>query len=182
MRLFAAIRPPQQVLSHLELALSGYRSGIGSGLRWVPQEQLHITVAFFGEVPNGAVGDIEDELTAAAGATGPLDLSLRGAGSFADRSLWIGVTGEIDPLRALMARCSGIHPVDRQPRHRAHLTVARPSKRSRGTDLATMVHALSVYNGPGWTAADIALFSSELGQGRGGGPLHEMIRIFTLGG
>ena len=62
MRLFAAIRPPGFVLEHLDGALAALRSGAGDRLRWVPPEQLHLTVAFYGEVPDGAAWDVQEML------------------------------------------------------------------------------------------------------------------------
>lgn len=182
MRLFAAIRPPAAVVDHLELALAVPRSGIGAGLRWTPADQLHITVAFFADVPGGAVDDVVAALTQVAADADPLTLSLRGAGSFADRSLWVGVAGDVGRLTALMADGSRLPYADPRDSHRAHLTVARPGRRSHGTDLAGIVHALSLYGGPQWTAAAVDLMSSELGRGRSGGPLHQRLATVPLGG
>lgn len=182
MRLFAAIRPPEPVLQHLELALSLHRNGIGAGLRWTPEEQLHVTTAFFGAVPDGAVGDIEAALASVAATTEPIDMSLRGAGSFAGRSLWIGVAGDTDRLVDLMAAGTEIDHAQQRDRHRAHLTVARPSRRATGGEFAPLVHALAVYAGPAWRAGSLELFSSKLGQGRSGGPLHELIASLPFGG
>ncbi|WP_029135473.1 RNA 2',3'-cyclic phosphodiesterase [Nakamurella lactea] len=175
MRLFAAIRPPAQVLEHLNLALSVHRNGIGGQLRWAPDEQLHITVAFFPEVPSGAVGEVARELVRLTEGFDPLRLAMRGAGTFAGRTLWTGVAGDTEPLADLMAAGSRMEYADPRDVHRAHLTVARPSRRSHGTDLATIVHALAVYAGPEWVAESVELYSSQLGKGRGGGPLHEWI-------
>lgn len=175
MRLFAAIRPPEPVLDQLELALSVPRNGIGAQLRWTPRDQLHITVAFFGDVPRGAVDEVLAGLTEIADEVDPLALSLRGAGTFAGRSLWVGVGGDTDRLTSVMRAGSRIDYADQREAHRAHLTVARPGRRSHGTDLAAMVHSLAVYSGPTWTATGIDLLSSELGKGRGGGPLHEYL-------
>ena len=59
MRLFAAVRPPEPVLLHLERALAGVRPlADGAGVRWSSQENLHLTLAFFGDVPDGAVDEL----------------------------------------------------------------------------------------------------------------------------
>ncbi|MGC5617274.1 2'-5' RNA ligase family protein [Georgenia sp. Z1491] len=204
MRLFAAIRPPAEVLDHLELPLTNLRLGAGAPLRWVPVDQQHVTVAFYGEVPDGAVGDVADSLAEAAARHAPLDLRLRGGGSFSGRILWVGVGGETARLTVLMADAADapyVRPPDpedqdddepgapargngrgRQERRRAHLTVARESRRSRGTDMAGLASALAVYEGPTWRADAVELVSSRLGEGPAGGPLHQVQAVIPLAG
>ncbi|MGC5629775.1 2'-5' RNA ligase family protein [Georgenia sp. Z1344] len=236
MRLFAAIRPPAEVLDHLELPLTNLRLGAGAPLRWVPPDQQHLTLAFYGEIPDGAADAAADSLAEAAARHAPLDLRLRGAGSFTGRTLWVGVGGDTDPLAALMSDVAGApyepeHDADEdeehddepgrpggapargrpngsrpngsrsngsrpngsrssrgrsahagQDRRRAHLTVARESRRSRGTDLAGLASALAIYEGPTWRADVVELVSSHLGEGRGGGPRHEAIATLPLTG
>lgn len=184
MRIFAAIRPPESVVDHLELSVTNLRLGVGATLRWVPSEQRHITLAFHGEVPDGAVPEIAESLTEVAARHEPLELRLHGAGTFSSRTLWIGVAGDVAPLARLMADCAPAGEVDAGPHggRRAHLTVARGSNRSRGVaDLDGMARALAIYDGPTWTAGDVELFSSRLGEGRGGGPLHEVLATAPLG-
>src|SRR5699024_6699879 len=126
MRLFAAIRPPGFVLEHLDGALAALRSGAGDRLRWVPPEQLHLTVAFYGEM-----------LASAVAGWGSMQLSLRGAGSFSSRNLWVGVAGEVARLRLLMTDCAQAPLAESEPERapRPHLTVARSGRRARELDL-----------------------------------------------
>ena len=138
MRLFASIRPPEEVREHLVTALRPIRDGHGPLLRWADPDQWHLTVAFYGERPDGSVDELAEHIAAAV-ATTPLpapsspapdldsavpstssssatdsdfadysaspalDLHLRGAGSFSGRTLWIGVGGDVGPLRRVMA-------------------------------------------------------------------------------
>ena len=85
MRVFAAIRPPEAALEHLQAGLAPLRDGAGDRLRWLPLEQLHLTVAFYGEVPDGAASDLQSTLAAGVAGSGALQLSLRGAGTFSSR-------------------------------------------------------------------------------------------------
>ncbi|GAB3169713.1 RNA 2',3'-cyclic phosphodiesterase [Myceligenerans halotolerans] len=127
MRLFTAVFPPESVLDHLDLAIHGVTS-TGASLRWVPRENRHITLSFYADVPEGAVDDVAEELAVVAGKHGPLDLRLRGAGSFGSRVLWIGVDGDVGPLRVLAADCLTASPrevPDEVKPHRPHLTIAR---------------------------------------------------------
>ena len=69
MRLFAAIWPPEDVLDHLDLALASVRgapSGLSSAVRWSARETWHLTAAFYGDVPDGAVPGLTADLAARA--------------------------------------------------------------------------------------------------------------------
>lgn len=179
MRVFAAIRPPEHVLAHLECALAPMRTGPAQPLRWIPPEQWHITVAFHGELPGGAVPDAAEALQRNVAVQRAPELVLRGAGSFTARTLWIGVagtaTGDERDLRDLMARCSADGFAEPRTRQRAHLSVARSSRRSADVDLGSLARALSVYRGPSWRAAQVQLLASELGTGPGGRPRYTTI-------
>lgn len=178
MRLFAAITPPMEVTEHLVRALRPLRGD----LRWGDPDNWHITLAFYGEQPEGAVEDLVDHLSVAARMNEDFTVCLKGAGSFNNRNLWMGVGGETRQLRNLMADCL-LDPEERK-RQRAHLTVARPSQRMRirGWDpvIPDLVRALSVYEGPDWHVSEIELISSELGRGRSGGPLHDTVATLAL--
>ncbi|MCP2264045.1 RNA 2',3'-cyclic phosphodiesterase [Promicromonospora thailandica] len=198
MRLFTAVVPPPSVLDHLELAIDG----VPASPRWVPRENLHITLAFYADLPEGTVPELCEELAAVARKHGPVDLRLRGAGSFGARVLWIGVDGRTDALRDLAADCLAASPrevPDDVKPHRAHVTVARARagqvKPPRGRDrwgkrgggeprsaLEPAAQALSVYAGPAWTADTLALVESRPGEGPQGGPLYDVVETWSLDG
>lgn len=180
MRLFAALIPPEPVLSHLERALAAVRIGDAELLRWIPREQLHVTLAFYGEVPDAEFDTIRTGVERAAAAAWPLQLHVRGAGSFAGRTLWLGVGGDRERARQLMAACAKVRDVPRD-RQRAHVTVARASSRT-DVDVDALARALAIYEGPEWTATEVALVSSQLGAGHRGRPLHTVEARLPLGG
>ncbi|MEG3614810.1 RNA 2',3'-cyclic phosphodiesterase [Isoptericola haloaureus] len=207
MRLFTAVYPPREALEHLDLALGGVggpsASAPGSGLRWVPSAQRHVTLAFHGEVPDGAVEDYVDELATVVARAAPFETALVGSGTFGGRTLWVGVGGEVDRLRALsheVARAAdavGIAGADRAG-GRPHLTVARVSAARRGRDrngrgrgaareadpatpFARWARALAVYRGPTWPVRTVHVVASRLGAGRSGGPAHEDVAVLPLG-
>lgn len=130
MRLFAAVRPPEHVLEHLEGALASVRGPVRPGrgpLRWTPPADRHVTVAFYGEVPEGYLADVAAGLDGAARGLAPFAASLVGAGLFDARTLWVGCAG--DGWGPLMSAADAVgvdllgRPADR--RSRPHLTVAR---------------------------------------------------------
>lgn len=197
MRLFAAAYPPRAAREHLAHALAEVRALTGTTLRWGDPEQWHVTLGFYGDQPEGAVPDFAERLQQVARGFGPLRVSLHGAGSFSGTTLWMGLGGDTAALADLMHACS-LDPEERS-RQRAHLTVARTSRTERtrqarerrrgsrvrahsGPELAHVVRALSVYEGPEWTLGEIRLVSSVLGEGRSGGALHTEIHRYALAG
>jgi len=209
-RLFAAVWPPEHVLDHLDLALASVRgapSGLSQAVRWSARETWHLTAAFYGDLPDGAVPGLTADLAELASDIESYELALRGAGVFAHRTLWVGVAGELERQRAVGAGCveageaAGAVP-DGRARDRPHLTVgrvrpgSRPSRRrssrperggpgpepERDEDVAAgLVRALAVYEGPTWPVHELLLVSSQPGAGRGGGPLYERVATFPLG-
>jgi RNA 2',3'-cyclic 3'-phosphodiesterase len=212
MRVFASLHPSDAALHHLAHALDAVRLGVEAGLpgsgappvRWAAPESWHVTLAFYGEVPDGAVPELEEGLAGLATHQRPFDLRLRGAGVFAHRTLWVGLGGDADTAARLCAQArevgaSVLGRAEARERARPHLTVGRvaqevragrsrrrgPRAEGRAGDadpLTAPVRALGVYEGPSWTVAEVRLVRSDLGQGRGGSALHTDVARFPLGG
>jgi 2'-5' RNA ligase len=64
-------------------------------VKWVEAENLHLTLKFLGEVPEGQIAAITETLSAIAQATLPFTFAVKGVGGFPDlrrpRVLWVGV-------------------------------------------------------------------------------------------
>ncbi|MEU4699937.1 RNA 2',3'-cyclic phosphodiesterase [Nonomuraea dietziae] len=162
MRLFAAILPPPEILDEVAAALAG-RTHVVEGLRWVDRATWHLTLAFYGEVPERALPDLEVRLARAASRHPAKRLAFEGAGAFSKRVFWLGVTG--DPLvrlagsAAAAGRRAGAVQTD-EKRFHAHLTLARARQ---PTDLRPLVEALSSFAGSPWSADSIHLMRSHPG-------------------
>ncbi|MGW8565745.1 2'-5' RNA ligase family protein [Isoptericola sp. NPDC055881] len=212
MRLFTAVYLSAAAGAHLELALAGVGGAAvadpGRGLRWVPPDQRHVTLAFHGDVPDGAVPGYVDALHVALADVPPFELSLTGSGSFGGRTLWVGVAGAVDVLRRVAdlvqdaaVGVAGLPASDRAS-GRPHLTVARATLRSaegrrqvagarggsrrprgreqEGSPLVPWAQALAVYRGPAWEVDAVHVVASRLGEGRSGGPVHEDAAVVPL--
>ena len=173
-RLFSALQISPAAREHLVHALRPIREANPRDLRWTDPDNWHITLSFYGLMPNNPA-DLLDHLAQAAAASGPLSLRLSGAGSFGHRTLWMGVGGETRALRALMADTLIEEPEQTQ---KPHLTIARTQERWLVGDL---VHALLVYKGPEFLCDELVLMESKLGEGRSGGPRYEVLERVRLG-
>lgn len=154
MRLFLALRLPEDVVRSLDDALVEARE-TEPGLRWVPPERWHLTLAFYGDVAPPDLERLRRQVTRRLAASAALELRLAGAGRFGDRVLWIGVDGDTKELAALGQKLV----LDDRP-YRPHLTVARARQRA---DLRPAVERLRQYAGRHWTATEVELLESHLG-------------------
>ena len=123
-RLFVAIRPPDEVRDLLVDAMDE-----GPALRWVGEENLHLTLRFIGEVERPLGEDIARRLQGVRAE--PLELRIRGVGRFEQRNggaVWAGIEpkGQVAGLAAKVDRAcvlAGLEP-ERRAFH-PHVTLAR---------------------------------------------------------
>jgi 2'-5' RNA ligase len=125
-RLFVAVDLPEQVKEKI----AGIVHRGLTGARWVPGEQLHLTLRFIGDADDRMFQEIRRGLSRVTVA--PFSLSLKGIGHFPPRGgprvLWVGVEVPVE-LGALQERIedevvkTGIEAERR--RFSPHITVAR---------------------------------------------------------
>ncbi|MBB1253677.1 RNA 2',3'-cyclic phosphodiesterase [Streptomyces alkaliterrae] len=189
MRLFAAVTPPLGAREELRRQVSAAASGGPERLRWTDPDDWHVTLAFYGEVPEERVAELCTRLGRAAHRHPPLELRVRGAGRFGDRVLWAGVTGDRpapERLRRLAdaAKAAGRRagaPADDGHRYHPHLTLAR----ARGdVHLAPLVERLADFGGATWAATELQLIRSTLPRSGvpGERPRHELLESWPLTG
>jgi RNA 2',3'-cyclic 3'-phosphodiesterase len=129
-RLFVAIRPPEAIRDLLIDAMQD-----SPALRWVGDDNLHLTLRFIGEVERPLATDIATGLERIRSEA--FDLRITGLGSFERRNggaLWAAVTPR-EPVAALAAKveracvAAGVQP-ERRTFH-PHITIARYGRDSR---------------------------------------------------
>ena len=156
MRLFVAAEPSGAVRAAAAAAAGRLRQrleslGAGHGLRWVPEENLHLTVWFLGEVSEPRCAAVLAALAAPLHVA-PFDLHVSGYGAFPPsgppRVLWLGVIAGVDELaRAHDEVGQRLAPWGFPPEGRAysaHLTIARVKEPPLGqarTALRQALHA-----------------------------------------
>ncbi|MDR1800191.1 MAG: RNA 2',3'-cyclic phosphodiesterase [Bifidobacteriaceae bacterium] len=168
MRLFAAIQPPEFVVDNLARALARFTAGPqGRRNPWQPAGNWHLTLAFYGEVPDDALPDLVQRLAHAATTTAPLALRLAGSGTFRDKVAWIGLSGDTDAVTGLMADLApaagrgGAGPDFPVP----HITISRWAHHP---NVQAALRQLADYEGPLWVADQVVLLASQLGAGQAG--------------
>ncbi|MFP3943496.1 MAG: RNA 2',3'-cyclic phosphodiesterase [Alphaproteobacteria bacterium] len=161
MRLFAAIEIPDEIIEDLAALQNGV-----PGARWVPEENMHLTLAFFGELQPPQAEDLDGLLSGIAAR--PFDLHFESVGLFGSppRTLWAGVSRS-EPLVRLAEKVTvaadraGIE-LDRR-KFAPHVTLARlkdPPKKAMRNFLASH----GDFRTEPFTVTNFALFSSYRGK------------------
>jgi len=128
-RLFVAIRPPEPIRDLLIDAMDD-----SPELRWVAEDNLHLTLRFIGEVERPLADDLAHALERVRFE--PFELRIAGLGRFDQRNggaLWAGVEPKA-PVAALAAKVeraclsAGLEP-ERRAFH-PHITLARWNRQS----------------------------------------------------
>ncbi len=188
-RLFVALEPPEPVrrrLAALQAKLRRAAARAADEIRWVPAENVHLTLQFLGAVPEERVKDVEAALRDAASSSRTLALEVKGAGGFPNarrpRVLWAGVTGDVAALGAFVQDLGRrLAPLGFAPEERAfspHLTLGRARDTRGAPGLAGALADASDSDGAPWRAVEVVLFESHLSPK---GPRYEAIARAHLG-
>lgn len=174
-RLFVGLELPDPVLEQL-LAM---REEI-AGARWQTANQLHLTLAFIGNVDDGIANSVRAGLQYLEAE--PFELQLRGVGRFGSRerpnNLWVGASPE-SPLVAIhgqiqsILKAAGLDP-DERP-FKPHVTLARIGRNAGPTD--PFLARFSDVRSPPFRVSRISLFRSTLSQE---GSIYEVIHRIPL--
>ncbi len=175
-RLFTAIELPEPL--RLRLSLLGAPL---PGARWIPAQNLHLTLRFAGDI-----GEREADMFAAELATiasPEFSLRITGLGTFGGREqrlIWAGIahSPELDQLQRLnerAARQCGL-PVEAHA-FKAHVTLAR-LRGTRAADVAGYLQQHAHFSSEPFPVERFVLMSAR--PGTGGGP-YAVEAAFPLG-
>lgn len=161
LRVFAALPVPDAIAEEAQAHMDHV-----PGAKWRPRENLHITLAFYGEHEEPVIADLDAEL--ACIPTAPFELRLAGAGCFNEGgrpgSIWLGVE-ENSALRDLARRCSsaargaGFEPERRV--YLPHLTLAYLGREVDPVRIQRFEQRLSLWRSSPFRADRFHLYSSR---------------------
>jgi RNA 2',3'-cyclic 3'-phosphodiesterase len=139
-RVFVAVELPNEVKEKI----SGFTEDLrvrftDRALRWVANENLHITLHFAGDIDDAGIARLTANTATAAERQERFIATVSKTGSFISRTsrsnpLWIGVTSpdrRLDEMAFEIQRLEGIA----SPRFTAHITVARVKDPPKARDL-----------------------------------------------
>ncbi len=129
-RAFIAVRLPAEVkrrLTQIEKRLMQS----GADVKWVPEENFHITLKFLGDVDANRMPAVRDAVERAVRGAEAFDLALAGVGTFGrpPRVVWVGIAAGRDELKSLARRVENELAEAGFPREdrpfSAHITLGR---------------------------------------------------------
>jgi len=190
MRLFVAIPLPEDIEQTLVTLTSGLREAVPSGVRWVPANNIHLTLKFLGEQPVGRRDVLCSVIERASGCSHPFSVSVGGLGCFPGltrpRVLWVGLNDAQERLAQLQRELEtgfgeiGI-PREQRPFH-PHLTIGRMKRDFSSHDQQELQAAIQAHGDRSigrWVVQEIVLYQSDL---RPQGAVYSRMGTFPLGG
>lgn len=190
-RAFIAIELPGEIRGKLNDIQNKAQVQIGAAfkkaVRWVPCENIHLTIKFLGDVPTANLSAIQKILSSEASHHPPFFLNIGGIGAFPNmrrpRVIWAGC--ETPPVladlhKAIDAETHKLgYPSDDRP-FSAHLTLGRISQSATPEEVGGVSQALgkmSVESLGTFRVDRFHLFQSDL---RPSGAVYTSLNIFHL--
>lgn len=170
-RLFTAIELPPDVRHQIKQHIDGLRRDLPDArASWTREENLHLTLRFFGDVAVNRVESLSQVLMQAAARTTDFELVIQGCGIFPPRGkpnvLWIGTSPETEPAclqlyQAIEDECLKAGFTRDEREFHPHLTIARLRHPDRARDLANL-HRETEFKPIALTVSSACLIRSEL--------------------
>lgn len=172
LRAFIAVEIPLAIRKTVYKAIAPLQQEIGNAVRWVPLENMHLTLKFLGDVAPSNVAMLSEMLRAEAELFHCFDFHLSGLGSFPNlkrpRVLYI----DIQAPATLESLQRGIESASRKLGYETeergfspHLTIGRVKQNVTGAEQQAIRHALGEtrIDSLGVTRVDsIHLYKSDL--------------------
>ena len=184
-RAFLAIELPEALragLAQVQEELKRSRADV----RWVPVGNIHLTLKFFGNVPDDEIEALAAAARLAAAESEPLQLQATRAGAFpfllAPRVVWLGLGGDVIPLTRLFYGLEkAFAALGYPPEGRAfnpHLTLGRVKSPANRDKLARLLAKLPPLDWPAFEVKELTLFQSVLSPQ---GSKYTSLKVIKLG-
>jgi 2'-5' RNA ligase len=187
MRLFVALEIPEAVRKNLAAIRNNF-SSIGPEVRWIPPQNLHVTLKFIGSVPTEKLPTIIEALRRVR-IDRSVKLNFSGMGGSAAGVYWVAIEScpGLEKLAADVDCC--LQPLGIAGENRAfhpHVTIARFKDRKILKKLDELVHKDTTH-GPGRMKCDFGSTSaSEFhlieSTTLPAGPIYSKVRSFPIAG
>ena len=149
LRAFIAVEIPRELQEAVGKAMAPLQKGIGAIVRWVPVENMHLTLKFLGDVSPTNVEMLSEMLRAEANLFHCFELRLSGLGSFPNlkrpRVIYIGMQAPamLETLqRGIEAASRRLGYETEERGFSPHLTIGRVKQNVTATEQQTIRRAL----------------------------------------
>jgi 2'-5' RNA ligase len=166
--------------------LSREMRGVDDGMKWVPEDNLHLTLKFLGDVVDREVPHVCRVIREACEPAGEFELEFAGTGGFPSderpRVVWAGITEGGDELIDLVTRLEaglaklGFKPESRD--YRPHLTLGRSGSRPPSPEVLAKIARFKTRRLGTMVVDEVRLYASYLDKG---GPTYNVMDKIRLG-
>ncbi len=140
------------------------------GVRWVSEQQLHLTLKFLGEVDDAHIGNVCAAVAHAARTVAPFSMSIAGLGVFPaprnPRVLWCGVADPTESCRRWVATADPLlADLNFKPETRAftpHITLGRSRSTAGGYVLREVLESRQLPATDEMLVSEVVVFESQL--------------------
>ncbi len=141
-RTFIAIEIPANIQNAIYESCSGLRQTLNRSLvRWVPPQNIHLTLKFLGDIPAAALDRLKEKLPAEAACHQPFTIEIGKIGVFPSlrrpRVIWIGIKYSemlLSLQRSVETVASQLGIEAEKRPFSAHLTIGRVKQQVRSAE------------------------------------------------
>ncbi len=186
MRTFLAFDLSPEVIGEAQRIIRRLSDVDASRVRWVGQDEMHLTMKFFGDIAPELSHEIYRCVQAVLDRWPPIQIQVEGVGAFPSsdrpRTIWAGVTQGAKELVDLASQIdAAVEPLGFRPerrRFRPHLTLGRVKGSDPVEPLTAAIQAIGGDHILGITLVDqLRLLTSRLGKGR---PAYECLATLEM--
>lgn len=174
-RAFIAIELTPPVHQSLDTVIRLYRGYNLKAVRWVPVNNIHLTLRFLGDSSPFQLQQIQDHLARLVKNYPPFEMTLKGCGAFPNKNkprvLWVGA--HVPPSLILLQKeietfCRKINFEPEERGFSPHLTLGRVSQSASLDEIEAISRAVQAVNVgivANFSVHQITLFKSDLNPG-----------------
>ena len=159
-RAFIALAVAPNVVRNILRCQDELASQAGDCVRWTPDEQIHLTLQFLGNI---SPADLEVIQARLQDVMKPLHLRAHGLGGFPSlrnpRVIWVGLTGDIDQLKSVQAAVETATGRSEERKFHPHLTIGRVRE---GRHLNVTLDPWKDHDFGEWDIRELLLMQSKL--------------------
>ncbi|MBN1388518.1 MAG: RNA 2',3'-cyclic phosphodiesterase [Bacteroidales bacterium] len=141
----------------------------GEKIKWVDPSNIHLTLAFLGEINEDQVNKTGEIMDEAVNNYSPFEISFDGTGVFRDmrkpRVIWLGIKApeSLYDMRSVICKALGKEDLYHDEKlFRPHLTLGRIKYIAERKILADMLSSSGSYNLPSQIVNELILYESIL--------------------
>jgi 2'-5' RNA ligase len=133
LRAFIAIEIPEPILELISQQTSALRRACPYSLvRWIPNQNIHLTLKFLGDSPSQKLEELAQQLVVEIQRHRQFSLTVKGIGVFPNnrrpRIVWIGIENQpalIEVFRSIESTAAGVGYTPEERSFSPHLTIGR---------------------------------------------------------